>query len=165
MLRRVKGLWDEIKAGEKAGRGGQACRDTAGALAGVPLALPAPHPRAQASGESRKGRLRLERSVGGRWQKSAKRADEIAAAIEHGDRNEIAGEVGDLLFAVVNLARHLAIDPEAALRATNAKFERRFAAIEQALARKGKVAKDASLAEMEALWEEAKASERATKGK
>ncbi len=70
-----------------------------------------------------------------------------------------AAEVGDLLFAAVNLARHLRSDPEALLRQTNQKFERRFAAIERALAARGKAPQDATLAEMDALWEEAKARE------
>jgi len=67
--------------------------------------------------------------------------------------------VGDLLFAAVNLARHLRADPEAVLRQTNRKFERRFAAIEFALATQGKAPTDATLAEMDALWDEAKAQE------
>ena len=73
----------------------------------------------------------------------------------------VTAEVGDLLFAAVNLARHLKADPEGLLRATNQKFERRFAAIEQALAARGKKPKDADLAEMDALWDEAKAAEQA----
>jgi ATP diphosphatase len=64
-----------------------------------------------------------------------------------------------LLFAAVNLARHLRADPEALLRATNSKFERRFAAIETALASRGKAPQDSTLAEMDALWDEAKRSE------
>ena len=75
------------------------------------------------------------------------------------NRAATAGEVGDLLFAVVNLARHLDADPEAVLRRTNLKFERRFAAIERALAAQGKAPQQASLAEMDALWNEAKAAE------
>ena len=63
------------------------------------------------------------------------------------------------MFAAVNLARHLRADPEALLRQTNQKFERRFAAIETALAAKGKAPQDATLAEMDALWDEAKARE------
>ena len=68
-------------------------------------------------------------------------------------------ETGDLLFALVNLARHVGADPEAALGGTNAKFERRFAYIERALAAQGRSPEDASLAEMDALWNEAKVKE------
>ena len=70
-------------------------------------------------------------------------------------------EVGDLLFAVVNLARHLDVDPEAALRGTNDKFTRRFAAIEAALEARGKSPQEFTLAEMDALWDAAKAAEKA----
>jgi len=66
-----------------------------------------------------------------------------------------------MLFAVVNLARHLGVDPCAALRTTNLKFERRFAAIEDALAAAGKTPAEATLAEMDALWDQAKAREKA----
>jgi MazG family protein len=71
----------------------------------------------------------------------------------------LTDEVGDVLFAVANLARHLKIDPEAALRATNAKFERRFRHIERRLRAAGRAPETASLEEMEALWQEAKASD------
>ena len=71
-------------------------------------------------------------------------------------RDELAEETGDLLFALVNLARHVGADPEAALRGTNAKFERRFAYIERALAAKGRSLEEATLEEMDALWNEAK---------
>ena len=86
-------------------------------------------------------------------------ADEIEAEIAAGDRVKAAAEVGDLLFAVVNLARHLDADPEDVLRATNRKFERRFASIEDALAARGKSPAGSTLAEMDALWDEAKAAE------
>jgi ATP diphosphatase len=87
-------------------------------------------------------------------------ADEIEAELDSADHAKAAVEVGDLLFAVVNLARHLQADPEGILRTTNLKFERRFAAIEAALAARGKKPQDATLAEMDALWDEAKAAER-----
>jgi ATP diphosphatase len=68
-------------------------------------------------------------------------------------------ELGDLLFAIANVARHLGVDPESALRDANAKFVRRFGHVEDALARDGRRAEDATLEEMDRLWDEAKASE------
>jgi nucleoside triphosphate diphosphatase len=153
----VKGLWERIKAEERAERG----EAKSGALAGVPVALPA-LTRA----------LKLQNkagAVGFDWNdpravlaKIREEADEIEAALDEDDRRHAATEVGDLLFAVVNLARHLDADPEGILRATNQKFERRFAAIEKALAARGKSPKDATLAEMDALWDEAKAAEKSS---
>jgi nucleoside triphosphate diphosphatase len=72
---------------------------------------------------------------------------------------DIEGEFGDLLFVMVNVARHLAIDPEAALRRTNLKFIRRFQAIEAALAAQGRTPAESSLAEMDALWDDVKRRE------
>src|SRR3954464_9927674 len=86
-------------------------------------------------------------------------ADEIEAALRASERKDAAAESGDLLFAVVNLARHLDADPEAVLRATNQKFERRFGSIERALAARGKTPAQSTLAEMDALWNDAKAAE------
>jgi nucleoside triphosphate diphosphatase len=159
----VKELWERIKAEEKAERAGAAGAGAAakpGALSGVPVALPA---------LTRALKLQAKAGhVGFDWNDSMavlakirEEADEIEAEIAASRQDAAAGEVGDLLFAVVNLARHLKIDPEAALRQTNLKFERRFAAIERALAARGKAPRDATLAEMDALWDEAKAAERA----
>jgi nucleoside triphosphate diphosphatase len=156
-------LWDRIKAKEKRKRTSRTGRKLAangqGALAGVPISLPA-LTRA----------LKLQQKagkVGFDWNdaravlaKIREEADEIAVEISAGDRGKAAAEIGDLLFAVVNLARHLDIDPEAAVRATNMKFERRFGAIEKALARNRKRPQDATLAEMDALWNLAKAAEK-----
>jgi ATP diphosphatase len=147
----VKGLWERIKAQEKAARGKP---EQAGALAGVPVAFPA---------LTRALKLQAKASkVGFDWndphavlRKIREEADEIEAALND-DPNSAAAEVGDLLFAAVNLARHLDADPEAVLRQTNQKFERRFASIEAALAAKGKTPTDATLAEMDALWDAAK---------
>jgi ATP diphosphatase len=86
--------------------------------------------------------------------------DEIEAEIAARDSIKAAAEVGDLLFAVVNLARHLDADPEAALRSCNEKFTRRFGSIERALAAQGKKPQDSTLAEMDALWDAAKAGEK-----
>ena len=157
----VKGLWERIKAQERqekaektAGNGGSV---ETGALAGVPAVLPA---------LTRALKLQAKASkVGFDWndpravlRKIREEADEIEAELD-GAPQLAAAEVGDLLFAAVNLARHLDADPEAVLRRTNQKFERRFAAIERALAARGKTPADATLAEMDALWDEAKARE------
>jgi len=83
---------------------------------------------------------------------------EIAAG---GGHDRLEDEVGDLLFVVANLARHLKVDPETALRRANAKFERRFRAMEAALAAVGERAEDQSLEDLEELWQAAKRSERA----
>jgi ATP diphosphatase len=150
-------LWQDIKAREKASRA--QTMPAQGALAGVPVALPA-LTRA----------LKLQNKageVGFDWNdplavlaKIREEADEIEAELKAGDRVKAAHEVGDLLFAVVNLARHLRADPEAVLRETNTKFERRFASIERALAARGKSPRQATLAEMDALWDEAKSAEK-----
>ena len=102
-------------------------------------------------------------SVGFDWNdpravlhKIREEADEIEAALDRGDAEELAGETGDLLFALVNLARHVGADPEMALRRTNAKFERRFGYIERTLAAQGRSLRASSLEEMDALWNEAK---------
>ena len=155
----VKGLWERIKADEKAAkaaRKGQPAQ--AGALAGVPVALPA---------LTRALKLQDKAgAVGFDWNdpravlaKIREEADEIEQALDQRDAG-VTAEVGDLLFAAVNLARHLKADPESLLRATNQKFERRFASIEQALAARGKKPEDADLAEMDALWNAAKAAEK-----
>ena len=156
----VNANWERIKAQEKqdkkAGRGQP---EAAGALAGVPIALPALTRALKLQDKAGK--------VGFDWNdplavlaKIREECDEIEAEIRAGDRTKARAEVGDLLFAVVNLARHLDVDPEGTLRAANVKFERRFAVIEQALAAQGKRPQDATLAEMDALWDEAKAAEK-----
>ena len=82
--------------------------------------------------------------------------DEVEEALDRGDAAAVAGEIGDVLFAAANLARHVDADPEAALRGTNAKFERRFRFIEAELARHGRLLGEATLDEMDRLWNEAK---------
>ena len=155
----VEGLWERIKSQERKEKPG---RDEGGegALAGVPVTLPA---------LTRALKLQIKAArVGFDWNdplavlaKIAEEADEIEAEIANGDRTAAQAEVGDLLFAVVNLGRHLGIDPETALRGSNLKFECRFAAIEQALAARGKTPTQATLTEMEELWTAAKTAERA----
>jgi ATP diphosphatase len=163
----VEGLWERIKAQEREqkreraqkspGHGGEGA---AGALAGVPVGLPALTRALKLQAKAGK--------VGFDWNnplavlaKIREEADEIEAELAAGSRGAAGAEVGDLLFAVVNLARHLDVDPEATLRATNRKFEQRFAAIERALADRGKTPQASTLEEMEALWNAAKASEQA----
>ena len=157
----VKGAWDRIKADEKAERAARRRQDEPAhksLLTGVKAGQPA---------LSRAMELqRKASSVGFDWNdpravlhKIREEADEIEAALDRGDANELAAETGDLLFALVNLARHVGADPDMALRGTNAKFERRFGYIERALAAAGRSLEGASLAEMDALWNEAKAKE------
>jgi ATP diphosphatase len=145
--------WERIKQDERA------AKQQHGVLDDVPLALPA---------LSRAAKLQKRAArVGFDWQhwrdvveKMREEQAELIEAIEGGNPEEIADELGDLLFCGVNLARFLEIDPEAALRACNQKFERRFRFIEQALAAQGRAPEQSSLAEMDALWDAAKAQER-----
>ena len=81
---------------------------------------------------------------------------EVTEAVASGDAEQVTDEIGDLFFVMVNLARHAGVDPETALRGANAKFERRFAYVEDGLAARGRTPKEATLAEMDALWNEAK---------
>lgn len=167
----VKDLWERIKAQEKKdkqarrrdavseGRG-ERDEEHDGALAGVPVALPA---------LTRALKLQVKAGlVGFDWndprqvlRKIREETDEIEAELDRPARDDAAtaAEIGDLLFAVVNLARHVDADPESVLRGTNRKFQRRFAAIERALAAEGKTPAESTLAEMDALWNEAKKAE------
>ena len=158
----VKEAWDRIKAEEKAERTARRPPEPAehkSLLSSVKAGQPA---------LTRAMELQRKAStVGFDWndpravlRKIREEADEIEAALDRGDAQELAAETGDLLFALVNLARHVGADPESALRGTNAKFERRFAYIERALAARGRPLEGASLAEMDALWNEAKDAER-----
>jgi ATP diphosphatase len=157
----VKGNWDRIKAEEKAERAARRPPEESthkSLLAGVKAGQPA---------LTRALALQNKAStVGFDWNdpravlaKIREEADEIEAALDAKDKSELEAESGDLLFAVVNLARHVGADPDMALRASNAKFERRFAYIERALEMRGRSLEEASLDEMDALWNEAKATE------
>lgn len=157
----VKGLWDRIKAEEKAERAaaGRPPAHGTGTLAGIPAGLPATMRAFKLQEKAGK--------VGFDWNdpravlaKIREETGEIEAALASDDREHAKEEVGDLLFAAVNLARHLSVDPDNALRAANGKFERRFAAIESALAAQGKTPDRATLEEMDRLWGEAKAAEK-----
>jgi ATP diphosphatase len=155
----VKGAWDRIKAEEKAER---AARRGDASHASLLSSVKSGQPALSRAMELQ----RKASSVGFDWNdpravlnKIREEADEIEAALDRGCADELASETGDLLFALVNLARHVGADPEMALRGTNAKFERRFAYIERALAAQGHSLESASLEEMDALWNEAKKSE------
>src|SRR6202035_5381871 len=131
----VKGAWERIKSEEKAERAARRPVEDPShksLLAGVKSGQPA---LARAMELQRKAS-----TVGFDWndpravlRKIREEADEIEAALDHGDKAELAAETGDLMFALVNLARHIEADPEAALRGANAKFERRFGYIERTL--------------------------------
>jgi len=145
--------WEAIKAAERAGQ------QQKGTLDGVAIGLPALL-------RAYKLQNRAAR-VGFDWpstdqvlDKLVEEANELRAAKTP---EEQLDEMGDLLFVMANLARHMGIDPESALRSTNAKFTRRFERIEAALEAKGKRPEDSDLAEMDALWDAAKVAERSRK--
>jgi MazG family protein len=147
----VKRIWSEVKAAEKAAQG----REQESLLAGVPRILPALVEAQQITARAAQ--------VGFDWENPEQVLDklheelgEFAEARRGGSHAELEGELGDLLFVLVNLARFVKVDPEQALRATNAKFRQRFGYIERKLAERGKKPSDATIEEMEALWQEAK---------
>jgi MazG family protein len=158
------GFWERIKAEERTGKE----HANAGVLDDVPAALPAltravklqdkaarvgfDWPSLAPVFDKLKEELaELEQAVG---------ADAKAATASASDRAQIVEEFGDLLFVVANVARHLRIDPEAALRSANQKFIRRFRRIEDLLAASGRTPAQSTLAEMDRLWDQAKAEER-----
>jgi nucleoside triphosphate diphosphatase len=151
--------WEATKAREREARAGDR-GERHRLLDDVPLALPALMRAAKLQ--------RRAARVGFDWPQAAQVLDKIEEEIAElraelepqAAAERLADEIGDLLFAVVNLARHLGIDGEAALRGSTAKFERRFGAIEDALGARGRSLEAASLDEMEELWQQAKAAER-----
>jgi ATP diphosphatase len=149
--------WEDAKAAErrqKSGDGGDPS-----ILAELPVGLPALTRSAKL--QQRAARVGFDwPEVSPVFDKLDEEIGEIRAELTAGRSHErLVDEVGDLLFAAVNLARHLDVDAEAALRHANAKFERRFRAIERALRAAGRPIEDASLAEMEELWQRAKKRE------
>lgn len=146
--------WEELKADERSGAG------TAGILAGVPRALPALKRAAKL--QKRAAR------VGFDWPDKSHVFDKLAEELEElreavatdSGREHVSEELGDLLFVLANLARHLDIDPETALDNANAKFIRRFGRVESLLAERGRTPQESDLAEMDALWNRAKEEER-----
>lgn len=160
---KVKTQWAEIKAAEKRERAARRVArglpetETPGQLTAVPRALPALMEA-----------LKLQQAasqIGFDWgaagpvlDKIEEEIAELRAEIASGHSDKAAAELGDVIFAVANLARHLKTDPEDALRSTNTKFRTRFAYVEAGLAKQGKTPADATLDEMEVLWQAAKSS-------
>jgi MazG family protein len=144
-------IWGEAKAKEKEAKG----QGNESMLQSVPRSLPALVEAAQIASRAAK--------VGFDWENPDQVLDklheelgEIDEARRHAGQAELEGEIGDLLFVVVNLARFFKVDPEQALRKCNAKFRDRFGYIERKLAERGKTPSEASIDEMESLWQEAK---------
>lgn len=160
----LDGLWDRIKADEKAKRraAGRVGKSSS-VLDGVPTALPSMTRAVKLQDKAAK--------VGFDWPglepvfaKAREELGELETAIADAARNgtdkdEIIAEYGDFVFVVANVARHLGIDPEAAVRATNAKFVRRFSRIEALLAEDGRTPIESDLEEMDRLWDQAKSEE------
>ncbi len=147
----VKRIWGEVKAAEKKNKG----QHDAGLLDGVPRTLPA-----LVEGQQIASRAA---GVGFDWEtaeqvieKLHEELAELAEARRNASQDELENEVGDLLFVLVNLARFVKVDPEQALRRTNAKFRKRWGFIEQKLAERGKTPAESTIGEMEELWQQAK---------
>ena len=141
-------LWGEVKAAEKKQKGDP---DTS-LLGGVPRALPALVEAQQIASRAA--------GVGFDWENASQVIDKLHEELAEfqlaESRDHLEDELGDMLFVIVNLARFVKVDPEQALRRTNAKFRKRFGYLEAQLAARGKQLKDATIEEMEALWQEAK---------
>jgi MazG family protein len=147
----VKRIWGEVKAAERQEKGNQ----DESLLAAVPRALPALVEAQQIASRAA--------GVGFDWEnpeqvleKLHEELGEFQEARRHASHDEIEDELGDLLFVLVNLARFVKVDPEQALRRTNAKFRERFGYIERQLAERGRKLEDSNIAEMEELWQQAK---------
>jgi MazG family protein len=147
----VKRVWGAVKAAEKQGKG----KESEGLLAPVPRALPALVEAQQIASRAA--------GVGFDWENPEQVIEKLHEELAEFDearrsqgQAELEGELGDMLFVLVNLARFVKVDPEQALRRTNAKFRERFGYIERKLAENGKKPQESNIQEMEALWQEAK---------
>jgi len=147
--------WDEIKATEKA--------RPKGLLTGVPRSLPALMEARQIAGKAAGARFDWQ-NVDQVLDKLHEELAELDAARRCESREAVQDEIGDLLFVVVNIARFLKVDPEQALRGTNSKFRRRFEHVEKGLEAQGKSLEEATIEEMEVLWQDAKGHEAKDRG-
>ncbi len=147
----VKQRWDEIKAGERKERG----VEHKSLLDSIPRAQPALMEARGIASKAAKVGFDWE-NVDQVFEKMREELDELAHARTSASQAEVEDEIGDLLFVIVNIARFLEVDPEQALRKTNAKFRRRFAYLEDRLRERGKTPSESSIEEMEALWQQAK---------
>ena len=151
--------WEAIKAQEKAQKLKSRIPDQRSLLAGIPSKLPAIHEAHQLS--SRAARVGFDwPDVEGIFEKLQEEVAELKEVISAGGdtvrRERLEDEIGDMLFVIVNIARYLKIDSESALKRANRKFKARFQYMEGELAKQGKTLEQASLGEMEALWQKAK---------
>ena len=145
--------WEKIKAAERAGKA------QGGTLDGVAIGLPALMRAVKL--QKRAARVGFDwPSTDQVLDKIVEEAGEVVEARDTLSHAELSEEMGDLLFVMANLARHLKVDPEEALRAANHKFTRRFERIEAVLAERGKMPADSDLEEMDALWDQAKREEK-----
>ena len=147
--------WEDIKAAEKGIKSPSRPDSERSLLDGIPKKMPSFYRAYQMTAKAAR--------VGFDWQrledifdKLNEEAEELKTAVSSRDMDQVAGEIGDLLFVAVNIARKLDVDPETALERSNRKFERRFRFIETTVKRQGRELKDVSLAEMDDLWNEAK---------
>jgi tetrapyrrole methylase family protein/MazG family protein len=150
--------WEDIKAAEKGIAPSSHPESERSLLDGIPSKLPAMHKAYQMTAKASRVGFdwpRLEDILVKLQEESA----ELVEARSTNDSQKIADEVGDLLFVAVNIARFLGIDPETALGRSNRKFQRRFRHVESSIKKQGRKLKNASLAEMDELWEESKAKE------
>jgi MazG family protein len=144
--------WDQIKAEERKQKGGEKAD---GLLSSVTRAMPALVEAQQITSRASRAGFDWD-EIGGVLEKLDEERKEFAEACERGDQDQIEDELGDLLFVMVNLARFVKVDPEQALRRTNAKFRQRFAHVERRLSAQGKTVAGTPIDELEALWQEAK---------
>ena len=150
--------WDEIKATEKAAK-----TKPKGLLGGVPRSLPALMEAKQIAGRAAGAGFDWN-NVDEVLEKLHEELAELEGARQTGSPEALQDEIGDLLFVIVNIARFLKVDPEQALRGTNSKFRRRFGHVEQGLEAQGKSPKEATIEEMERLWQDAKGQEHKRNG-